>query len=80
MDRQNYADLVAVAGRESASNIRLFRDFDPVDGDRDVPDPYYGGSDGFTRVFEIVDRTNRAVLAHICKQHDLPCSDGSIES
>ena len=29
--------------------VRLFRSFDPVaTGDLDVPDPYYGGPDGFT--------------------------------
>jgi protein-tyrosine phosphatase len=28
----------------------------------DVPDPYYGGSDGFERVFEIIDRTSNNLL------------------
>jgi len=46
--------------------VRLFREFDPhVNGDRpipEVPDPWYGGDDGFEEVYEIVDRTCDALL------------------
>jgi protein-tyrosine phosphatase len=42
--------------------IRLFREYDPVQGDLEVPDPYYGGQDGFNAVFEICMRTCRALL------------------
>ena len=38
------------------------RDFDPEGTGGDVPDPYYGGSDGFGQVYEIVDRSCRALL------------------
>ncbi|HUF09706.1 MAG TPA: low molecular weight protein-tyrosine-phosphatase [Rhodothermales bacterium] len=55
----------------------LFRTFDPVKDDPDVPDPYYGGSDGFTRVFEIVDRTSRAILDHICREEGLSPRDAA---
>ena len=34
----------------------MFRDYDP-DGGGDVPDPYYGGMDGFETVFRMVHRT-----------------------
>jgi hypothetical protein len=38
--------------------VRLLREFDhEADGDLEVPDPYYGGPDGFDRVFEMVDRS-----------------------
>lgn len=51
MDRENLDDLQALAEREGATaTIRLFRTFDPdADGDA-VPDPYYGGNDGFRQV------------------------------
>ncbi len=51
MDRENLHDLQALAEREGATaTIRLFRTFDPdTDGD-EVPDPYYGGDDGFRQV------------------------------
>ncbi|HET7328102.1 MAG TPA: low molecular weight protein-tyrosine-phosphatase [Nocardioidaceae bacterium] len=43
----------------AAQRVRMFRAFDPraVDGDREVPDPYYGGDDGFARVLDIIERT-----------------------
>jgi protein-tyrosine phosphatase len=45
--------------------LRMFRDFDPraVGGDRDVPDPYYGGDDGFAHVLSTVERTADAIVA-----------------
>ena len=56
MDADNYADLVALGPR---GRVRMFRDFDPQGdaGDRDVPDPYIGGDDGFEDVLAIVVRT-----------------------
>ena len=52
MDRSNLAD---VGGR--TDHVRLFRDFDPVDPGSEVPDPYYGGEQGFEEVLEMVERT-----------------------
>ncbi len=43
----------------STTPVQLFRSYDPESGsgDRDVPDPYYGGADGFENVYQIVART-----------------------
>jgi protein-tyrosine phosphatase len=58
MDRANLADLRALAGRGTdADRLRLFRDFDPAAPGADVPDPYYGGPDGFEAVLAMVERT-----------------------
>lgn len=66
MDRGNHDDLVAMAP-EHAERIRMFREFDPVAGSPapDVPDPYYGGPDGFAEVVEIVRRTARGLVEAI---------------
>ena len=69
MDEQNLADVRALAGSDPA-NVRLFREFDP-EGRGEVPDPYYGGPEGFDHVFEIVDRTSRALLAQLRLEHGL---------
>ncbi|MCG8480095.1 MAG: low molecular weight phosphotyrosine protein phosphatase [Spirochaetales bacterium] len=59
-----------------AQRLYLFRQFDPDAARRsgsallpippeaalDVPDPYYGGTDGFEEVYEIVDRTCGTIL------------------
>jgi protein-tyrosine phosphatase len=43
----------------------MFRDFDPraTGSDRDVPDPYFGGDDGFAHVLATVERTADALVA-----------------
>lgn len=67
MDAQNAADLRALAPDDAAAaKVRLLREFDPsAAGDLSVPDPYYGGVDGFTEVFDMVDRACRGLLDHL---------------
>ncbi|MGI8522746.1 MAG: low molecular weight protein-tyrosine-phosphatase [Nocardioides sp.] len=62
MDETNLA-AVRRLGSGDPDRVRLFRDFDPVDPRCDVPDPYYGGKDGFTEVLAIVERTGTAIVA-----------------
>ena len=47
--------------------VWMFRQVDPVDPGADVPDPYYGGPDGFEEVLAMVERTS-AVLAERLEQ------------
>jgi protein-tyrosine phosphatase len=68
MDDRNRADLVALAPDVAAGRkVRLFREFDAdADPDHlDVPDPYYGGPEGFTQVVELVRAAARGVVAHV---------------
>jgi protein-tyrosine phosphatase len=62
MDSSNLRDLRAFAPDGLAAKIRLFRELDPHGAGEDVPDPYYGGDDGFRQVVNIVERTARAWL------------------
>jgi len=71
MDRQNYRDLMSFSGAHPTAKVSLFRSFDPEPDSQDVPDPYYGGADGFEHVFDIVHRTCEAILDHIAKEHAL---------
>jgi protein-tyrosine phosphatase len=60
MDAANLQDVRALApDDETAARVRLFREFDPVAvaDDREVPDPWFGGQDGFDLVLAIVTRT-----------------------
>jgi protein-tyrosine phosphatase len=70
MDRSNLADLERLAASSRVeADIRLFREFDPeADGDLDVPDPYYGGPDGFAEVVRMVRRTAGRVVDHLRQQ------------
>lgn len=67
MDKSNLYDTLALKPKESKAEVRLMRDFDPEPDDGEVPDPYYGGEDGFQQVFDILDRSIEAFLK---KQQD----------
>lgn len=56
MDNQNYKDVLAQAESEHHKNkVQLILDA-IFPGERvDVPDPYYGGQDGFEKVFDMLD-------------------------
>jgi low molecular weight protein-tyrosine phosphatase len=66
MDRSNVRELLAVAPDEDAAEkVRLLREFDPASAgapDLDVPDPYYGGDDGFETVLDMVEAACRGLL------------------
>ncbi len=63
MDRSNHSDLIELAG-EDDPRIRLLREFGE-DEDLDVPDPYFGGEDGFDEVIDLIDRHCRILLERI---------------
>jgi protein-tyrosine phosphatase len=67
MDRANLADLERLAARAGVeADIRLYREFDPLsEADLEVPDPYYGGPDGFVEVVRMVRRTAPVVIEHL---------------
>ena len=67
MDASNLANLKRVAANEEqAAKLRLMREFDPqAAGETEVPDPYYGGIDGFDEVFAIVERSTAELLRRL---------------
>ena len=60
MDHDNLDNLEDLGG--VSPRVMLFRAFDPVDPGGDVPDPYYGGPDGFEEVLAMVERTASAIV------------------
>jgi protein-tyrosine phosphatase len=59
---------------EARRRVHNFRAFDPGSPpDAPVPDPYFGGVDGFEEVFDICDAACRGLLAHI--RSDLDARD-----
>jgi len=66
-DRENLRDLRRIAPDGTQEKIRLLRSFDPAsrDGDLDVPDPYYGGPDGFEEVLDLVEAACRGLLEDV---------------
>jgi protein-tyrosine phosphatase len=55
MDRQNYRDILSLdTSGHYQDKVRLICDYCTNHGDRDVPDPYYGGADGFVYVLDLL--------------------------
>ncbi|MET7676697.1 low molecular weight protein-tyrosine-phosphatase [Streptomyces seoulensis] len=51
---------------EDARKVRLLRSYDPAAGaDLDVPDPYYGGRDGFEECLEMVEAASAGLLDYV---------------
>jgi protein-tyrosine phosphatase len=66
-DRLNLRELRALVPPDARAELHLLREFDPAaDGvDLDVPDPYYGGDDGFERVLDLVEAACRGLIVHL---------------
>ena len=57
MDNSNYKDVLALAPNEEAkSKVKLILNEIFPNENVDVPDPYYGGQDGFENVFDMLDQ------------------------
>lgn len=63
MDAQNLRHLRCMAPARCRDRIRLFLEFAPELGRREVPDPYYGGATGFEDVLDLVEAASRGLLA-----------------
>lgn len=64
MDKSNLSALQRMTSdEEEREKIRMFREFDPEgSADAEVPDPWYGGMNGFEEVYDIVHRTCENML------------------
>lgn len=65
MDHANYRDLNRLATPQQQAKIHLFMDFAPEWNEREVPDPYYGGHNGFEQVLDQVGAASQGLLRAI---------------
>lgn len=72
MDKGNLANIKSLDGEGHFNDkLHLMRDFDPLDKGAEVPDPYFGGDQGFQNVFDILSRSVHNFLNHLEAEHDL---------
>jgi len=64
MDQQNIVELEETQGQR-ATRPQLFLDFAPTIAEREVPDPYYGGKDGFTHVLRLIEQASDGLLLQL---------------
>jgi protein-tyrosine phosphatase len=69
MDQDNYHHLFAICPDGLEDKIHLLMDYAPEFRTREVPDPYYGSTSGFEKVFDMVDAASAGLLAEIKRHH-----------
>ena len=65
MDRENLRALERRAPPQARERLRLFLDFAPETGISEVPDPYYGGPNGFEDVLDLIEAASRGLIEHL---------------
>ncbi|MBC8006521.1 MAG: low molecular weight phosphotyrosine protein phosphatase [Prolixibacteraceae bacterium] len=68
MDNSNLAELRRMARPEDRSKPRLFMEYATRHAEREVPDPYYGGLDGFEQVLDMAEDGCAGLLTAIKKK------------
>ena len=73
MDRQNAANITKMAHKHKVDTEKIYfmRNFDEQQDDINVPDPYFGGMEGFHQVYEILDRSCEKLLKHILEKNSI---------
>ena len=61
MDRSNFSDVASLANNQiEAGKVKLLLSEVEL-GIQEVPDPYYGGADGFENVYQMIDTACEAI-------------------
>ena len=69
MDRDNLREIKPFAHRpKQMHKVKLFCEFAKDRGEKEVPDPYYGGEAGFEQVLDIVENGCQHLLRHIRRE------------
>jgi protein-tyrosine phosphatase len=65
MDEENLRELRRRARAQYHERIRLMMEFAPSALSRSVPDPYYGGPEGFENVLDLLEEAAQGLLEHV---------------
>jgi low molecular weight protein-tyrosine phosphatase len=65
MDGSNIADLEDIVPHAARGKVRRFLDYAPHLGIEDVPDPYYGGVEGFDHALDLIEAAAEGLLADL---------------
>lgn len=69
MDRRNVANMSLIMGAaENQRKINLLLDYDKSTSIIDVPDPYGAGSDGFEKVYNLINNGCMQLLQALCRE------------
>lgn len=65
MDRDHHAHLSSLRPNDARAEVKLFLEYHAELGPADVPDPYYGGPQGFEDVLDMIEHASKALLADL---------------
>lgn len=67
MDEENYQKITSLC--RGSTVVRPFLDYAPELPEREIPDPYYGGPEGFERAMDLAERASEGLLEDIRERH-----------
>lgn len=70
MDQGHLRSLRRQCPKGARATVKLFLDYAPELGRHDVPDPYYGGADGFELVLDLIEAAGRRLLESLSVNPD----------
>ena len=65
MDRDNYEDLQRIQPLGSKAELKMMMHYHPEAQPQEVPDPYYGGMDGFTYMCRLLESATQGLLMDV---------------
>jgi protein-tyrosine phosphatase len=68
MDRGHHAILTRLAPSAESHKVRLMMSYARALGHEEVPDPYYGGPDGFEVVLDLLETASRGLLVEVSRR------------
>ena len=72
MDNSNLQNVLRLEGSaQHVHKISLLREFDPRGKGQEVPDPYFGGEEGFDLVYSILDRSLESFMGFVRQTHSV---------
>lgn len=79
MDRGHRRELLARSPVPHRHKVEMMRSYDAPGADPDVPDPYYGGFDGFEEMYEILSACCANLLESLLSRTEASASRGDAE-
>ena len=70
MDSDNHDELEAICPLDHEDRLHMFLKFAQHNRETDVPDPYYGGGNGFETVLDLIEDASEGLLQHL-QEHKL---------
>lgn len=68
MDHNNFGDLQRIRPAGSKADLKMMMQYHPDARPEEVPDPYYGGMNGFTYMCELLQSATRGLLVSVEEQ------------